>query len=185
MKYYILFVLLCFHSFNLHAQHIQMYWPKLEGKTYDFIIFQGDKQVIAQQDTIPKGGEFVLTIPKEFSPYTGMCRWLITGTTEGGGLDMSIQGKDFSVSCIESKPNENNIIYKGHDPVNSLNSLHNEQKQIIDKHELMVKATQLYEPKHPLYQTFETERQHQASLYDAFQASLEKKQAMPLDFYLL
>jgi hypothetical protein len=85
-----LFIFLCIVSDGAIAQSISMEFPAFAGKTYDFIIFKGDKQVIAQQDTIPQGGEFVLTIPKKYSPYKVMCRWLITGTKDGGGLDIML-----------------------------------------------------------------------------------------------
>jgi len=89
MKYWCYIGLLLL-TCNTQAQNIHMEFTAFAGKTYDFIIFKGDKQVIAQQDTIPQGGEFVLTIPKKYSPYKVMCRWLITGTKDGGGLDIML-----------------------------------------------------------------------------------------------
>ena len=61
---------------------------------------------------IPANGKFTLNIPKEYSTYNGMSRWLITGTAEGGGLDMYIPGKDFSVGCTEDKPSEKYYLYE-------------------------------------------------------------------------
>lgn len=44
-----------------------------------------------------------------------MSRWLITGTKEGGGLDMYIPGRDFSVNCVVAQSRDENIIYKGNE----------------------------------------------------------------------
>ena len=87
-------------SNGIVAQSISMEFPAFAGKTYDFVIFQGSKVETVMQDTIPKNGKFKLTIPKKYAPYTGMCRWLITGTAEGGGIDMAIPGYDFSIACL-------------------------------------------------------------------------------------
>ena len=77
MKIKIITVCFFLSFFNCFAQKIEMLWPAFAGKTYDFIIFQGDKQVTAQQDTIAKDGSFVLSVPQEYAPYTGMCRWFL------------------------------------------------------------------------------------------------------------
>lgn len=62
----------------IFSQSIDLYFPRFEGKTYDFIIFQGDKQVKAMEGTIPKDGNVQLFIPEEYAPYNGTRRWLIT-----------------------------------------------------------------------------------------------------------
>lgn len=157
------------------AQTIDIEFPKFAGKTYDFIIFQGDKLVkIYENATIPKSGLVKLVIPPQYAPYRGMCRWLITGTAEGGGLDMAIPGQGFKVSCLSDKPNESNIQYIGFDAVNELNRLHREQQSIIDKFETMSKATKLYDAKHTLYAAFQKEKQGQIQAYEQFQQGLKR-----------
>ena len=156
------------------AQSISMEFPAFAGKTYDFIIFQGSKQETVMQDTIPANGKFTLTIPKQYAPYTGMCRWLITNTADGGGLDMAIPGYDFEVSCLSDKPDNDNIIYKGFDAVNELNRLNAMQQAIIDKFETMSRAAQLYDKKHKLYKVFAQEAALQAKAFDAFQEDLKQ-----------
>ena len=71
---FILFTICC----GSYAQKIDMYFPHFGGKTYDFMIFQGDKHQTLVQGTIPEDGKFTLSIPKEYAPYTGMSRWLHT-----------------------------------------------------------------------------------------------------------
>jgi thiol-disulfide isomerase/thioredoxin len=169
----ILLSILFLACYYLNAQTISVEFPYFAGKTYDFIIFQGSKLETVQQDTIPANGKFTLTIPIQYAPYTGMCRWLITNTADGGGLDMAIPGYDFSVSCQSDKPDDENIIYNGYDAVNELNRLNVLQEVIIDKFETMSKATKLYDKKHPLYATFANEAAEQAKAYDAFQEELK------------
>ena len=159
------------HSFS---QTIDIEFPKFAGKTYDLILFQGSANITAIQDTIPKNGKLSLKIPREYAPYMGMCRWLITGTAQGGGLDMAIPGHDFKVSCLSDTPCEQNIRYIGFDAVNELNRLHRQQQSIIDKFETMTKATVLYDHSHPLYKTFIIEKEAQIRAYDLFHQHLEK-----------
>jgi thiol-disulfide isomerase/thioredoxin len=126
------------------------------------------------QDTIPKDGKFVLKIPNKYAPYTGMCRWLFTNSEQGGGIDMAIPGHDFSISCLSDRPDNTNIIFTGFDAVNELNRLNSLQKIIIDKFETMSKASKLYNQSHPLYMSFQNEKEYQAKAYNDFQEDLKK-----------
>jgi peroxiredoxin len=170
----ILVPLTLFIAINSFSQSIYMEFPAFAGKTYDFIIFQGSKQETVMQDAIPANGKFTLTIPKQYAPYTGMCRWLITNTADGGGLDMAIQGYDFEVSCLSDKPDNDNIIYKGFDAVNELNRLNAMQQAIIDKFETMSRAAQLYDKKNKLNKVFAQEAALQVKEFDAFQEDLKQ-----------
>jgi thiol-disulfide isomerase/thioredoxin len=164
---------LIFLSINGFSQSISMDFPAFAGKTYDFIIFQGSRQEKVQQDTIPENGKFTLKIPPEFAPYTGMCRWLITNSKEGGGLDMAIPGHDFSIRCLSDQPSESNIVFHGFDPLNELDRLYREQQVIIDKFEAMSKATQLYDKENPLYSVFQKEKDLQVRAYNNFHEELK------------
>jgi len=163
-----------FLSGSLSAQNIEMNFPAFAGKAYDFIIFQGDKQVKIQHDTIPANGRFTLVVPTQYAPYTGMCRWLITNTAEGGGLDMAVPGYGFSVSCMSSKPNSANISYNGYDAVNELNRLNQEQRVIINRFETITHAISLYESTHPLFSALQKEQRAQVLKYNKFQQDLKK-----------
>jgi peroxiredoxin len=167
-------ILMLLMVIQAYSQSIKMEFPAFAGKTYDFVIFQGSKHETVQQDTIPSNGKFTLKIPKQFAPYTGMCRWLLTNSEHGGGIDMAIPGHDFSISCMSDKPDNTNIVYTGFDAVNELNRLNTTQKGIIDKFETMSKATQLYDKKHALYAAFANEKVIQMEAYAAFQESLKK-----------
>jgi thiol-disulfide isomerase/thioredoxin len=163
-----------FITINGFSQSISMEFPAFAGKTYEFVIFQGSKTLTVVRDTIPTGGAFTIQVPKQYAPYTGMSRWFITGTAEGGGLDMAIPGHDFAVTCLSDKPNEKNITYSGYDPVNELNRLNSIQQTILSKFETMSKATQLYDKNHKLYSAFAKEAAVQAKAYKEFYEDLKK-----------
>ncbi|TXB62725.1 peroxiredoxin family protein [Phaeodactylibacter luteus] len=156
------------------AQSISMEFPAFAGKTYDFVIFQGSKAEKVMQDTIPQNGKFTLTIPEKYAPYTGMCRWLLTNSETGGGIDMAIPGHDFAISCLSDKPDNTNIVYTGFDAVNELNRLNGEQQKIIDRYETMSRAARLYDTTHPLYATFQKEKAVQAQAYERFHEGLKQ-----------
>ena len=162
-----------FIAINSFSQTVSIDFPAFAGKTYDFIIFQGSKQETVQQDTIPASGKFTLTIPAKYAPYTGMSRWLITGTAQGGGLDMAIPGYNFSVTCLSDAPDTNNIVYTGFDAVNELNSLNTQQKQIIEKFAVVSKASVLYAKNKKLYKIFNKEKIKQKEAFENFNKHLK------------
>ncbi|MDV3509030.1 alkyl hydroperoxide reductase [Elizabethkingia anophelis] len=152
-----------------------MYFPKFKGKSYDFVIFQGSEQKTVFQDTIPEGGRFTLSIPKEYSPYKGMVRWVITGTKEGGGLDMYIPGNDFSVSCDSDKPDNTNIIYKNNSSNAELYELSKIQEKILSRYDLMLAAKNIFTSKDRHYPVFLEEYEKQKKDYELFQRLLNKR----------
>lgn len=164
---------------GLDAQNIDMNFPKFAGKNYDFIVFQGSVRKTISQGTIPENGKFVLTIPAEYSPYTGMSQWLITGTTEGGGLDMIIPGKDFGVSCKETLPAEDNIIYIKNSHNVELNRLYKEQQQILSQYAAMKQAVTVFSKKDENYNVFSKEYQNQISRFDRFQRQMTLQPTYP------
>jgi len=167
-----------FVFFALKAQKIELYFPHFSGKTYDFIIFKGSEQETIIQGTIPEDGKFVLEIPKQYSPYVGMSRWLITNSREGGGLDMYIPGRDFSVSCEEERPTENTIIYKDNTGNQEINDLYRRQDSIIRQYRVMSEALNVF-PKNTKsskksYKVFKREQENAVKKYDKFQKELRK-----------
>ncbi len=157
----------------LQAQTIKMNFPAFAGKSYDFIIFQGSNRVTAQQGIIPPNGKFLLKVPEKYAPYTGMCRWLITKSKDGGGLDMAIPGKGYSVTCLAAIPNNSNIVYKGYDPVNELNRLADKQEKLLSKYEAVTNAMRVYDKKSELYKLFSKEQKRQIQAYQKFHEKLK------------
>lgn len=158
-----------------HAQTLTIEFPKFAGKTYDFLIFQGDNAIkIHEGDTIPPSGIVTIEIPKPYSPYTGMSRWLLTNAAEGGGLDMAIPGHGFKVSCLSDKPDESNIVWEGYDAINELNRLYRMQQEIIDRFDAISKVMNLYEYSHPLYHACQKEKEVQQQAYVLFHKELRE-----------
>ncbi|HAY3544956.1 alkyl hydroperoxide reductase [Elizabethkingia anophelis] len=152
-----------------------MYFPHFAGKTYDFIIFQGGQQRTVYQGTIPLDGKFTLSIPEEYKSYKGMSRWLITGTKEGGGLDMFIPGRDFSVSCKEAMPNNSNIVYTNNDYNKELSDLYKKQESILSCYEVMNQAVRVFSAEDRNYSIFKKELQKQKNAYSDFQQHLNRR----------
>ncbi|MGG1923636.1 thioredoxin family protein [Chryseobacterium sp. NRRL B-14798] len=164
------------------GQNIRMEFPHFAGKTYEFIIFQGSSAKKVLEGKIPEDGRFVLSVPKEYVPYTGMCRWLITGTEEGGGLDMVIPGKDFSVRCLSEKPDNSNIVYTGSTETVRLNALHVTQEQIFARHDAMFQATKAFSQTDRNYPIFMKEYQKQLETYEHFQTTLKGESSYAAKF---
>lgn len=159
-----LIAFLCLISLNLSSQTISMNFPKFAGQTYIFLLFQGT-QTVKQEGIIPTSGVFTLTVPKDLAPYTGMARWLLTNSKDGGGLDMLINGQDFSVTCNEALPNNSNIIYKGLTQTPQLNRLNKEQSTILNRYAAMQMAVQSFTPDHAQYKMFQQELNEQQLSY--------------------
>ncbi|MEN5133241.1 alkyl hydroperoxide reductase [Elizabethkingia anophelis] len=159
----------------INAQEIKMDFPKFSGKSYDFVIFQGVESKTVVQGVIPENGKFTIKIPKEYAPYKGMSRWLITGTREGGGLDMFVLGKDYTVSCQAPEPNEKNIVFKGNESYKALNDLYRQQEGIYKRYESMLFATKSFSASDKNYTLFQNELIAQKEAYSLFQNALEKR----------
>lgn len=170
-----------FH-FIVYGQDIEMNFPKFSGKSYDFILFQGSGQKTIIQGVIPKDGKFVLSIPDEYNGYEGMSRWLITGTKEGGGLDLYLPGHGFSVSCLSNVPREDNIVYVNNDGNLMLNKLYKEGEEIVNRYDLMLRVVNSFNRKDKSYDVFLSEAERQKKLYATYQNALTKKGDYISDF---
>lgn len=158
--------------YGVRGQTIGMNFPQFAGKSYDFIIFQGNESKTVYKGTIPKEGKFTLTVPKEYAPYNGMSRWLITGTAEGGGLDMYIPAKNFSVSCTEAVPTEKNIVYTGNNGNTELDLIDRKQQDILSRYEAMKQAVNAFSADDSNYPVFQKEYRDQINAYNNFHREL-------------
>ncbi|HIC8645902.1 alkyl hydroperoxide reductase [Elizabethkingia meningoseptica] len=186
MKEKVLIILFCTVSIvYFKAQQISMNFPQFSGKNYDFVIFNGSQQKTVFQGIIPSDGKFELSIPKQYTPYVGMSRWLITGTKEGGGLDMFIPGHDFSVSCLHAKPDERNIIYTNNTGNTELSSLYKKQEGILSRYHSMFMATKSYDGSDAYYNLFKSELEKQKKDYTLLQEDLRRKTDYISRFFLI
>lgn len=178
MKTVVTGLLSCLAFISMKSQQISMNFPAFAGKSYDFILFQGDRQETVYQGVIPADGKFVMTVPKEYAPYTGMSRWLITNSVEGGGINMPIPGKDFSVSCLVAQPSkEEDFVYKNNTDAALLNKLFREQQTIVSRGEAVNGVLNTYDKSDKSYPLFQQEYAKQQTAYTTFQESLAKNKA--------
>lgn len=145
MKRYIFYLVFSFGScIATQAQTIKIEFPFFAGQTYDFAIFQGDIRILIKEGTIPKGGKVELTIPESYKGYKGMAQWYITNSTAGGGLDFIINDENFSVSCMDSIPTAESIVYKNTLENTFDKTNYKKQQQLFDKHDAMLATKRAY-----------------------------------------
>lgn len=180
-KSLLLIIILLGTGIHISGQSVNMYFPQFAGKSYMFILFQG-KDSNVQKGKIPSDGRFTLEVPKELAPYTGMSRWLLTDTQEGGGLDMIIPGHDFSVSCEAAVPDNKNIIYKDNNENSLLDSRYREQKSIVDRFTAMAMVSKAYPQNDKNYSLYRKELSVQQDRYSEFQKNLVKNKDYVSDF---
>lgn len=119
-----------------------------------------------------------MKIPKEYEPYTGMSRWLLTNSAEGGGLDMPIPGHDFSVTCLVAQPSdEKDFVYKNNTDATLLNTLFREQQTIVSRSEALNAVLNTYDKSDKSYPLFQQEYAKQQKAYTTFQQNLTKNKA--------
>ena len=156
-KKIILIVVSVLISYIAKAQSINLEFPYFAGQTYEFTIFQGDKRVKLKEDSIPKGGKVQLRIPENYKGYKGMAQWYLTNSATGGGLDLIINNEDFSVSCLDSIPKTESIVYKNTQENIFDKSNYQKQQKLFEKHDAMLATKRAYEPKSKFYKLAEEE----------------------------
>lgn len=159
----------------MFSQTISMNFPKFAGKTYMFVLFQGNK-TLKEEGIIPSSGKFILKVPDEIRPYRGMARWLLTNSPEGGGLDMTIHEKDFSIECLENNPNDSNIKYLGNDETFILNKFYQKGKSISDRYDALKMTVKLYSEDNVLKKILLEKMKEEEINYSMFQTDIENSQ---------
>ncbi len=137
------------------AQEIRLHFPYFAGKHWDLLFLRAQEQDTVLSGVIPPDGRVVLRIPPARQGYTGMARWMLR---EGGGIDMVVNGENFSVECLSDQPNDDNIIYTGSAENDFLRRNHREQEQLLLQHEAIRMLERAYAPGHPLYAAAQTEK---------------------------
>jgi peroxiredoxin len=153
---------------SLHAHEINLHFPHFIGHTYDWKIFQGEKEFTVSSGEIPRNGRVILVMPSAFQDYRGMTRWLLK---KGGGLDMIYTGKGFSVECLSEQPGPDNIIYTGNPENDYLKSQHERQQTILDKLGAVNHLLQVYSPEEDLHKTALAEQAHLRQAFEQVQAN--------------
>lgn len=177
MKKNLLVATLLLASFGAKAQTINLEFPYFAGQTYEFKIFQGEKQITLTTDTIRKGGKVRLSIPKEYAGYKGMAQWYLTNSKTGGGLDLVINNENFSVSCLDSVPTNESIVYKGTTENIFGKTNYLQQQKLFEKHDAMLAAIRAYPKDNTLYEIFDKEYN---SIKDQYAVYVKNLAASPL-----
>lgn len=68
------FVVFLLSASILQAGEIHLHFPNFSGQAYEWKIFQGQKQILAQSGEIPKDGRVTLSMPEAYQDYQGMTR---------------------------------------------------------------------------------------------------------------
>ncbi len=146
----------CLHT-PAFAQEITLHFPYFSGKNWDLIFLRGDGQDTVLRGVIPEDGRVLLRLPEDRPRYQGMARWMLR---EGGGLDMVVNGENFSVECLSDRPNEENIVYRGSEENAFLNRNHREQERLLLQYDAVRMVLQAYPKDSPLHKTAKKEKKH-------------------------
>jgi peroxiredoxin len=173
-KKFIYFIYLIAISSSTTAQTINLEFPYFAGQTYEFTIFQGEKRIKLREDAIPKGGKVQLAIPENYKGYKGMAQWYFTNSATGGGLDLIINNENFSVSCLDSIPTTENIVYKNTIENLSDKATYKKQQELFEKHDAMLATKRAYDPKSKFYKLAIKEYTSIIKQYDAYSYDLNQ-----------
>jgi len=173
MKNFIFYlVLFCVGVSSVTAQTITLEFPYFAGQTYEFTIFQGDKRIKLKEDSIPKGGKLQLTIPESYKGYKGMAQWYLTNSKTGGGLDLIINNEDFSVTCLDSIPTAESIVYKNTTENLIDKATYKKQQQLFEKHDAILATKRAYDKDSKLYKLASTEYTSIIQQYEEYSKGL-------------
>jgi hypothetical protein len=160
----VIFLLSCS---GVHAQAIQLHFPHFADHSYDWEIFQGEKQITVRSGEVGSDGRVALVMPETYQGYRGMTRWMLK---TGGGLDMIYVGKGFSVECLSEHPNDKNIIYTGNPENDYLKNQNHRQQSILDKLGAVNHFLQVYTHTEDLYQAISKEQVQMRQQFEQIQA---------------
>lgn len=157
------------------TESIDIYLPGFLGKTYYFVVYQGEKCITVIQNIIPKNGRFRIDIAQKYNSYEGMGHLIIyDGCIEVARLAVYIPRKNFSINCLDSQLVKKNILYRNSRENEMLNELSKIHDNIVNRYITMLKAVSVFSKEDKNYSIFKTECQQQQKLYEAFQIQLEK-----------
>lgn len=155
----------------VHPRDIHLHFPSFSGHTYDWHIFQGEKQITVCSGKIPPDGRVTLVMPETYRDYRGMTRWMLK---KGGGLDMIYAGKGFSVECLSPRPGTDNIVYTGNPENDYLAGQHKRQKAVLEKLGALRHLLQVYAPDEALHHTALAEQTRLHRAFERIQADRAK-----------
>lgn len=167
MKKLLLIALCAMCCLGMKAQRAELYFPHFAGKQFDWYRFEGNRNDTLVSGTIAADGRLSLSLPDSLHHYRGLTRWLLRS---GGGLDLIFSGgENFTVSCTEAQPSDENIIYSGSLENTYLSARFGRQQHILGKIDAMRMATEVYKDDSSLLPIFSAELSKQEQAYNRLQ----------------
>lgn len=166
---FLILILLCTALASASAQLISLRFPAFAGKEWELYFLRGQDQDTVLSGIIPPDGRVLLDIPIAYRGYAGMARWMLR---DGGGLDMVVNGENFSVECLSDQPNEENIIFTGTVENTFLNANYFEQERLRAKYDAVRLVESAFEPGHPLRAAARAEKDTLEKTWTEFRAQL-------------
>lgn len=159
---------------DVFSQSVQLDFPHFAEQGWYFRVFQGEKT-----DTIAKGsldatGHSVILLPEKYKEYRGMAQWILTN---GGGLDMVIDGKEnIRVSCPDANPEAGNIKFDDTPENTFLIQRHRKQQDLFGKIDAMRMAVETYKEDAEARDTFDKLLGKEMQNYESLQAETNQSQ---------
>ena len=182
MKKILLTIIMAICVCAASAQTISLYFPHFAGVEYVFYLYQGIDTDTIQRGTIGNDGNLTITIPDRYKTYVGMAQWSMLS---GGGLSLAINGKDFSVSCTEAVPNENNITYSENPEIDFMLRRYQHQQNLMGKIELIRTAQAMYQTdsQNNFYQAVEEELKLLKESFRLFQLETQQSKLYAAHYF--
>lgn len=167
MKRFILLSTLTCLLTSLYAQRAELHFPHFAGQSYSFTIYRGMWSDTISVGKLDSEGRTTLVLPDRLKNYQGMTQWTLSG---GGGLSMIFAGgENFSVSCTESQPSEENIVFS-HSPENNyVFDRYRRQQYILAKVDAMRMAITVYNDDSKMLPVLTAELEKQEHAYNRLQ----------------
>ncbi|QBA21015.1 alkyl hydroperoxide reductase [Chryseobacterium indologenes] len=160
---------------NSDTENIKLYLSGFSGKTYYFVIYQGENCITISQGSIPENGRIMIDVSRKCSNYQGMGRLFVYDQAcVVVGLDVYISGNNCSIHCKSLQPSKNDIIYRDAKENERLNELSQIHSSIVNRYLAMQMAVSAFSKDDKNYSIFNTERIRQQKKYQSFQIQLEK-----------
>jgi len=156
---------------GLDAKEIDLHFPHFTGHSYDWKIFQGEKELTVISGEIDPDGRVTLVMPDAFKTYRGMTRWMLK---TGGGLDMIYVGKGFSVECLSKYPGDETIQYTGSPENDFLKAQYRRQETILKKLGAVNHFLQVYPPTEGLHRIISKEQKSLRKQFEKVQEDRTK-----------
>ncbi len=154
-------------TLSMYSQSVELHFPHFAGQEYTFHAFRGIHTDSISGGRLDAGGRARLSLPDKMKGYRGMTRWMLKG---GGGLDIIFAGEgNFSVSCTDANPSQENIVYTGSKENTYLAPRYTRQQNILGRIEAMRMAAGLYKDDKALLPTFRGELEKQVKEYNLLQ----------------